>query len=1138
MDPVHAAIIRVVQRFTMKLNGGYMKRRLHWTALPSLAALTLTLVPVYAQGPAIAVGSGGAGSSPSQTYQPPARIPAPYSSNNPQVPAGTMALFEGPSVTDYFNFEQNFISPPNPQIAVGPDDILMIVNRQIFRVPNGNAAGVALPQTNGAVDDNPFRTGNPYAQKAFLDTWIGETAMNALCPSRNVVEADPAVCQIANPTVKYDQLHGRFLVLFTVVDTGLRNTGQGYALLADRKASWVLLVSRFAALTDSAQLPSASNQIFVTPTTPDTVTGGNAANWSLWYGSASDGFGGTHGNINSVPGVIDRAPNGNPFDCRSSAYQPAGTLPTSVCYFPTNARIGIDNDTVILSSAVYNGNINVANMSQTYNPEGCLLTANNGVQVPDCTNTDPSRVSTPAYAGNRVRVIKKSQLYTSPGAAGNPLTPGDQFDGIADQPAATAHYYDLYSNNLGTPWAAGTGVVPPVPFTLVVSNSAPQVGAAVTPGSKYASIPVVDHPPVPTLVEPSYLSPYFCEPQHLRGRPAATFSNALLPNSQGVSQSNAYLLCAISTPTATELSTFSHLFVQTLHHVQQTPAFPGSPILGPRPFIVHAANANALGTTAGTANIGWSGYPTAVPVNPHKNPADVAQLGNVRTTANGDSATRLFVGDNRPHKLVFREGHLYDARVISTQTTQFNFAGANSPLATTVAYDVIQRLAPTNQPLPVIFASWQNTRAYAPMFDVPANVSQVGQISPINVFPYLEKLFVATTHPPLVQSGLATDRRNWDRSSVTPAPLPPVANCFSNHTQPGLTSTSAWPSLFDMRCGEDPYESLFTVRDPATGLIRQATPFGIYGDSETDPNDGSLWNFGAYAKRKITTQAATSQWGTVAANYKMDFPLNDPYGNSYSVTVPSTHPFYNVIRIAGQLNIMPTSFITNSADAEEYVTRRNMAELVIRSMMDDAAVQNILNNTPQFGGPTQTSFADVPYSATGDWKYIEVMYRLGITRGCLATSDAVRRFCPDEKTTRREMAIFVVRAKLANVFPSVISGCPVGITNGTSTSTNVMWPAGVMTSCGSATGDNFHLFTTTLPYFVDNPIESSNDAYPFIQKARELRITIGRNLGPANNARNANYSPGPQISFDRPAAHEGFLKRGEIIAMMVRAFFF
>jgi len=110
------------------------------------------------------------------TAQVPARIPGTYPSGNPLAAPNTLGVFEGPNATDYFNFQQNFNLLANPQIAVGPEDIVMVVNSQIFRTPNGNAQGVTptvLYPNYTAIGGQ----GNAY-QRAFLDNWIGEAALN------------------------------------------------------------------------------------------------------------------------------------------------------------------------------------------------------------------------------------------------------------------------------------------------------------------------------------------------------------------------------------------------------------------------------------------------------------------------------------------------------------------------------------------------------------------------------------------------------------------------------------------------------------------------------------------------------------------------------------------------------------------------------------------------------------------------------------------------------------------------------------------------------------------------------------------------------------------------------------------------
>src|SRR5205807_3174958 len=127
---------------------------------------------------------------------------------------------------------------------------------------------------------------------------------------------------------------------------------------------------------------------------------------------------------------------------------------------------------------------------------------------------------------------------------------------------------------------------------------------------------------------------------------------------------------------------------------------------------------------------------------------------------------------------------------------------------------------------------WQNSQVYAPMFDVPANVKLIGQIPPSSILPYLEKLFAATTFPPLAGAPVSSTAAPWDAfastspypgdprsretfgaTGIPPVPLPAAANCFNYQINPGVPLTTptgtgtnnplAWASLFDVRCGQD-----------------------------------------------------------------------------------------------------------------------------------------------------------------------------------------------------------------------------------------------------------------------------------------------------------------------------------------------
>src|ERR1700732_1033945 len=92
--------------------------------------------------------------------------------------------WEGTASTDYFNYEPSVLSPPNPDLAVGPDDVLTLVNKTISRYTNPNAPLYNNADGTAPVS-YPYAGSNllPPASKNFLDVWIGEAALNQLCPT-------------------------------------------------------------------------------------------------------------------------------------------------------------------------------------------------------------------------------------------------------------------------------------------------------------------------------------------------------------------------------------------------------------------------------------------------------------------------------------------------------------------------------------------------------------------------------------------------------------------------------------------------------------------------------------------------------------------------------------------------------------------------------------------------------------------------------------------------------------------------------------------------------------------------------------------------------------------------------------------
>jgi hypothetical protein len=591
---------------------------------------------------------------------------------------------------------------------------------------------------------------------------------------------------------------------------------------------------------------------------------------------------------------------------------------------------------------------------------------------------------------------------------------------------------------------------------------------------------------------------------------------------------------------------------------------------------------------------------------------------------------KLFVGDMRPQQVIVREGLQYIARTVKM------YDAAQNPLGTsTVMYDLIKQLAPsvtTTAPFTVTIANpglvletqwFTGTNApdpngfgfYAPMFDVPASVVQAGSISPINVFPWLEKLFVGMTASATPNLG-----NTFPTSCSTPTGTGVGGGCPND------------PSLWDFRPGDDAYDTTSPYLDPFTGKIQTAVtlvpgsttagnrgemvPFGMRGGAATDPNNLSLWEYGAFAKKRQSGTPGPGQWGTALANYALNFPAVDPYGNdnAYFADVPATHPFFVAIQIAKNVGIAagtsaPAGTACSSTPVinppgtgngaggitpgpgpacqnfgpDTIVTRAEMARWIVLSQMDeqqvsaylcatggdpsgvpagfsaltcpgstsgassfadvdiDVAVPGVGANTTCTGTSSTTSLCGLLFSngvmppgqATNGQlqRYIEVMYRRGYTKGCSLTFDGKRNFCPNNPVLRRELAVFLIRAKMNNVFPTSLSGAP-GI---------------------APNGDNFRLFIqgsiggSATSYFTDVPPAASaatgaaSDYFIYIQKMRELRITDGVDTSACTNAATGPFpcavfgGGGPELAGGTPA--NATLTRQQIAAFVVIAFF-
>jgi len=1036
------------------------------SCLAVAAFMSIAGQQLYGQATLVTTNPAGGSRAPVLTSQPPSRIPANVTTAGFDFDAKFFS-------SNYYSISSAASLAPNPDIAIGPDDILEIVGNQwIGRFQNpktGTGSGLgwctpATPDDPDTCSPSSASIGIP-TSKVLLSTWLG-AALNTLCPttSRTVYS-----CIISNASVRYDQMQGRFVVLFSVVDTGATSGIQAITQgpVTKRTANWVMIVSNFASLVVGTS--STTNYFTVNP--PTTSTGGVAtAAWTIFYGG--DGIeptsATTAGNVNTI------SPGGAPYN-GIKAYPDCTAAPATgaPCYIPTDVRVGFDNDDVIVTATVFDDNAL---------PLGNRL-ATSAVQM---------------YAGTRVRVYKKAAVYNL--AVTLPLAPGD---GVTAANLVQGAYYDLFP--AGAPW--------------------------VLAGTDGTGLQLV------------------YEPNHLRGRALATYSGyanrCFATGTDGATTTKCgvtYLLGSYADALPTTPA--SSLIVQPITY---TTVLYGSDVNNPGPTAAPGFKGGipslATATSIGVPNYwqaGWTvtngtstfvGVPQAI--------ERFAPFDGSYGAGSIASAAMLYVGDARPSRVISREGLIYDARVGLDQSVAGGTFNPAVSSYTTTMYDIIN----TNQANPNVTArtavppfaafktEWANGNFFAPMFDVPADVLTYGGISPINVLPNLEKLFVAATYPPLPIYVSGSDTRGTTTApfSATQGKYASINNC--RQQEPGLySSILSFPGLWDFRCGEDAFDTQVATVNPFTGQRMRPNgttdPF-LYasrGGAGNDPNDLSMWMGGAYARGRVQNNAyGPGQWGTHISNYALSFPTMDPYGNPISgytdvcttVDAMAYCPYYSFIQIARQTEIAPggKNPVPNTFSPGGLVTRAEMAYWVVRAQMDEQAINDYLTAT---GGaycsfvdvcgtlastiPTATSSTTPP--AANWWRYVEVMYRRGYTKGCSGTSDADRLFCPALNLNRAQMSVFLIRAKMNSVFPTVTSGAH---------NTDPLQ--------GPTNGDLYGLEYSGTPYFTDVTASDPQwgSYYWYIQKMRELRITNGETAG--------TFGPGDN------------LQRYQIAVFLVRAFF-
>ncbi|MCZ2147472.1 MAG: S8 family serine peptidase [Bryobacterales bacterium] len=118
----------------------------------------------------------------------------------------------------------------------------------------------------------------------------------------------------------------------------------------------------------------------------------------------------------------------------------------------------------------------------------------------------------------------------------------------------------------------------------------------------------------------------------------------------------------------------------------------------------------------------------------------------------------------------------------------------------------------------------------------------------------------------------------------------------------------------------------------------------------------------------------------------------------YFTDVPASHPFFKYIQKMRQLGV--TSGCTASTYCPDApVTRGQMAVFIVRARL-------ALQPGAALFSPPSAFFTDVPASHPF-FSFVQKMKQLGITGGCTASA-----YCPDDPTTRGQMAVFILRGIL------------------------------------------------------------------------------------------------------------------------------
>ena len=231
----------------------------------------------------------------------------------------------------------------------------------------------------------------------------------------------------------------------------------------------------------------------------------------------------------------------------------------------------------------------------------------------------------------------------------------------------------------------------------------------------------------------------------------------------------------------------------------------------------------------------------------------------------------------------------------------------------------------------------------------------------------------------------------------------------------------------------------------------------------TNGSSSGSWTLN-YAVTLNNTGAARTAHITVGSQ---QFTITQDFTDAEFADVPPSATFFDAANLMFEAGVTTGCVPSNDPTTRSFcpndsVTRQEMAAFIVRAVTG-ATTPITYNPTPYF--------TDVP-ATNPFFPHIQKMMDLGITNGC-----GTGLFCPTETIPRWEMAIFMIRARLALYGAS---------------------------------------FTTaTAPYFTDVPtnVEGNGQPFPFIQRAYEEHITNGCGTNPLTYCPDELVTRGQMASF-------------------------